>query len=116
MSESRIQIKLSDDCYNLFQQIYSKRKEVNPEYTKKQLMEEMIKKEFAEEFQFDSKDKVNNNHDLMTKKIYEYVTLLVKGNQELPKDKESIVRYVNSTSRFDLYINEKIKKEGTSNE
>lgn len=43
--------------------------------------------------------------------IYEYLTLLVKGNPNLPTDEDKMKKFVNAESRFKKFIEAKEKKK-----
>lgn len=84
--------------------------------TKKEVMEKIIKFYVQNHF-IESGDSTAPSNASVTDeillKLYEYVLLLVKANTNLPPKDEvaKMKKYVESPSRFDKFINEKIAKE-----
>lgn len=119
MPNKTLQVRVSDKSYHLFTELYEKKRAQNLNFTKKDLMDDIIKKAYIHEFNLDESDidiyKAINEQQHLLNKTYEYVTLLVKGCNTLPINAKEMNNYVVKPSRFENLINEKINKKNEEN-
>ncbi len=111
-----LQIKIDHEIYEMFEYIYQTERVKESKLTKKEVMEKIIKfyvqNHYIESNELAAPSSTSVNDEILLK-LYEYVLLLVKANTNLPTKDEvaKMKKYVESPSRFDKFINEKIAKE-----
>ncbi|MCD7892238.1 MAG: hypothetical protein LUG60_00925 [Erysipelotrichaceae bacterium] len=115
MPNKTCQVRMNEDTYIYFMNLYDKRKRNNPGYTKVALMDEIVKDVYMRELNFNEKDvdifNALNKQQQLLNKIYEYVALLTKGSNTLPVNMKEMEKYVNKPSRFEKVISKKLGGE-----
>ena len=104
--EERIQLRVTKETKEAFQSLMEYRR-LNPN----EMFIELLDSYRGREKKYEKMERLLYEQEKKLEIMYQYITLQVKGNPNLPTDEDKMKKFVNAESRFKKFIEAKEKKK-----
>lgn len=104
--EERIQLRVTKETKEAFQSLMEYRR-LNPN----EMFIELLDSYRGREKKYEKMERMLYEQEKKLEIMYQYITLQVKGNPNLPTDEDKMKKFVNAESRFKKFIEAKEKKK-----
>ena len=104
--EERIQLRVTKETKEAFQSLMEYRR-LNPN----EMFIELLDSYRGREKKYEKMERMLYEQEKKLEIMYQYITLQVKGNPNLPTDEDKMKKFVKAESRFKKFIEAKEKKK-----
>lgn len=104
--EERIQLRVTKETKEAFQSLMEYRR-LNPN----EMFIELLDSYRGREKKYEKMERLLYEQEKKLEIMYQYITLQVKGNPNLPTDEDKMKKFVNAESRFKKFIEAKEMKK-----